>query len=153
MLCSAAADVVLEGAQWPVSDFEDSGGLTSGRWDKLSPGATVRVEYFLTPKASGPYQALAAKVTYKAETGAKPQVMLRLSTLKCMLNLIAVIEVDMKARVPRADCIWCNTCPLHSVANSEAFADSFECGKPHLLRYALAVCCAIQPASICNRYA
>jgi len=32
------------------------------------------VEYFLTPKASGPYPPLDATVTYKAETGAKPQV-------------------------------------------------------------------------------
>lgn len=72
--CSAATDIVLKGAQWPLSDFEDSGGVASGSWSKLSPGATVRVEYFLTPKASGPYPPLDATVTYKAEAGAKPQV-------------------------------------------------------------------------------
>lgn len=71
---SAATGVILEGAQWPLSDFEDSGGITSGRWEKLSPGATVRAEYFITPKTSGPYPALAAKVLYKAEAGGKPQV-------------------------------------------------------------------------------
>ncbi|DBB01861.1 hypothetical protein WJX77_003166 [Trebouxia sp. C0004] len=71
---SAATDIVLKGAQWPLSDFEDSGGVASGSWRKLSPGATVRVEYFLTPKASGPYPPLDATVTYKAEAGAKPQV-------------------------------------------------------------------------------
>lgn len=73
MSCSAASDVVLEGAQWPQTDFEASGGVTSGRWEKLAPGATVRAEYFVTPKSSGPYPALAAKVLYKAETGSKPQ--------------------------------------------------------------------------------
>ncbi len=72
--CSAATDIVLKGAQWPLSDFEDSGGVASGSWSKLSPGATVRVEYFLTPKASGPYPPLDATVTYKAEAGAKSQV-------------------------------------------------------------------------------
>lgn len=66
---SAATDVVLKGAQWPLSDFEDSGGIASSSWDKLSSGATVQVEYFLTPKASGPYAPLAATVTYKAEYG------------------------------------------------------------------------------------
>ena len=74
LFCSAATGVILEGAQWPLSDFEDSGGITSGRWEKLSPGATVRAEYFITPKTSGPYPALAAKVLYKADAGGKPQV-------------------------------------------------------------------------------
>ena len=36
----------------------------------------MRVEYFLTPKASGPYAPLAAAVTYKAEADAKTQVRL-----------------------------------------------------------------------------
>lgn len=36
----------------------------------------MRVEYFLTPKASGPYAPLAATVTYKAEADAKTQVRL-----------------------------------------------------------------------------
>jgi len=72
--CSAATDIVLKGAEWPLADFEDSGGITSGSWSKLSPGATVREEYFLTPKTSGYYAPLAATVTYKAEAGAKTQV-------------------------------------------------------------------------------
>ena len=73
---SAATDIVLKGAEWPLSDFEDSGGVKSGSWQKLTPGATVRMEYFLTPKASGSYVPLAATVTYKAESDAKTQVRL-----------------------------------------------------------------------------
>lgn len=66
---SAATDVVLKGAQWPLADFEDSGGVASSSWNRISSGQTVRVEYFLTPKVSGPYAPLAATVTYKAEHG------------------------------------------------------------------------------------
>ena len=87
---SAATDIKLKGAEWPLSDFEDSGGVTSGSWHKLSPGATVRVEYFLTPKASGPYAPLAATVTYKAESDAKTQVRLYIAAtmLRCKVPQI-----------------------------------------------------------------
>ncbi|KAL3158808.1 hypothetical protein ABBQ32_011534 [Trebouxia sp. C0010 RCD-2024] len=71
---SAATDIKLIGAEWPLSDFEDSGGAASGSWNKLSPGATVRVEYFLTPKTSGAYAPLAAKVTYNPESDAQTQI-------------------------------------------------------------------------------
>lgn len=84
---------MLKGAEWPLSDFEDSGGVASGSWNKLSPGATVRVEYFLTPKASGPYAPLAATVTYKAEADAKTQVRLYIAATMFQVQLAERISL------------------------------------------------------------
>ena len=123
--CSAATDIVLKGAAWPLSDFEDSGGIASASWSKLSPGATVRVEYFLTPKASGPYAPLAATVTYKAETGAKTQVSLQPSARALRQG----IHWSSVSYTLTAGCLWCNTCSVHPLSNSEAFENSPICGK------------------------
>ena len=129
-LYSAATDIILKGAEWPLSDFEDSGGVTSGSWSKLSPGATVRVEYFLTPKASGPYAPLAATVTYKAEADAKTQVRPYVAAITFEMQIATKSILSQTALV--AGCLWCDTKSVHPLPNTEADENSPLCGEMHV---------------------
>lgn len=126
------------GAEWPLSDFEDSGGAASGSWNKLSPGATVRVEYFLTPKASGPYAPLSATVTYKVsyEADAKTQVSLYGEATAAQAPCIA--DQTCQAASVDAGCLRRNPKSLHPLPNTKANEDSPQCGKPYVFANTLA---------------
>lgn len=125
--CSAATDIKLIGAEWPLSDFEDSGGAASGSWNKLSPGATVRVEYFLTPKTSGAYAPLAAKVTYNPESDAQTQV--RLFAAAPAAALSSTTDQTSQIASITADRLWRNPNSLHPLTNAKANEDSPQYGK------------------------
>lgn len=83
----------------------------------------MRVEYFLTPKASGPYAPLAATVTYKAEADAKTQV--RLYMVATMFQVqVATKNIILQTAAVVAGCFWRNTKSVRSFSNTEADEDS-----------------------------
>lgn len=62
---SSAFDVAVQDSL--AEGYELAGGSTSGKFERVAAGASVRHQYFVIPKLSGSVPGVAAKVTYRAE--------------------------------------------------------------------------------------